>query len=91
MFTLELNLKTSPAPITLMLKDEQTAQQQLQTLVKAVQTRDPQWLSLTCDKTQKQVWVCVAEVAAVQLTPKQGASGAATVRTGFAVQLETAS
>ncbi|MEN9205837.1 MAG: hypothetical protein Q6J68_06015 [Thermostichales cyanobacterium SZTDM-1c_bins_54] len=91
MFTLELNLKTSPAPITLMLKDEQTAQQQLQTLVKAVQTRDPQWLSLTCDKTQKQVWVCVAEVAAVQLTPKQGGSGAATVRTGFAVQLETAS
>jgi len=91
MYTLELNLKNSPAPIAVMIKEDETAQQQFQTVVAAVQAGDPQWLSLTCDRTQKHVWVCVKEVAAVQLTPKQGATGAATVRTGFAVQLESAS
>lgn len=89
MYTLELNLKNSPAPVAVMLKDAETAQARYQAVVNALKSGDPQWLDLTCDRTQKQVWVCLADVAAVQLTPKQGSNAATLSRPGFAVQSES--
>ncbi len=86
MYTIELILRGNPAPLGIQKKDEEEARQVFERVVEGIQTGDPKSLELTCDRTGRRLLVLVAELTAVQLTPKSGSAGPGASRPGFVAQ-----
>jgi len=84
MYTLELNLKQSPLPITLQKKALEDAQADYQRISEALQGGNAVALELTCDQVpDKRVMVLVSELAAVQIYEKSGTTSASGKPPGF--------
>lgn len=82
MFTIEITLKGVPAMLAVQYKEAEAAEASFQRLGEVLRSGHPQWLDLTCEKTEKKVLLASAEIAAIQLTPKAGGTQTGT-RAGF--------
>ncbi len=74
-------------PLGIMRKEEDSANQIYQDILKAIQKGDPQMLELSCEKTGRKLSVVAQEITAVQMTPKTGAASVGGARTGFVAQV----
>lgn len=84
MFTLELNLKQTPAPLMIQKKSSEDAQADYHRLTEALKTGNTTVIELTCDQVpEKRVSVLVNEIAAVQIYEKAGTASASGKPPGF--------
>ncbi len=91
MYTIEIVLKSNSAPLGVMQKEEDSANQIYQTLTAAIQQGQPQTVEVSCEKTGRKLTVLTQEIAGIQITPKAGAASSAGVRTGFVAQITESS
>ncbi|MEM0980001.1 MAG: hypothetical protein AAGH78_06980 [Cyanobacteria bacterium P01_H01_bin.58] len=84
MFTLELNLKQTPAPLMIQKKSSEDAQADYQRLTEALKSGNTTVVELSCDQVpEKRVSVLVNEIAAVQIYEKTGTTSASGKPPGF--------
>ncbi len=74
MYTLEVMLRGNPAPLAVQRKEENSALALYQEIVAAIKQSTPPIVELTCEKTGRQLSVLTQEIAAVQITAKDGAT-----------------
>jgi hypothetical protein len=75
MYTIDVMLKYSPAPISVQRKEENEANELYQKLTAAMTNGDPKVMELTCDRdVGKKVTVLCSEISVVQMSQKSGAS-----------------
>ncbi|MEM9005667.1 MAG: hypothetical protein AAGE59_19355 [Cyanobacteria bacterium P01_F01_bin.86] len=84
MYTLELNLKQSPLPLTVQKKELEEAKTDYQRVQDALKTGNAVVIELTCDQIpDKHISVLANEIAAVQLYEKSGTASASGKPPGF--------
>ncbi len=84
MFTLELNLKQTPAPLMVQKKSAEAAKADYQRLVDALKSGNHSVIELSCDQMpDKQVTVLTSELVAVQIYEKAGTASASGKPPGF--------
>ena len=92
MYTLELNLKQSPSPVTIQKKASEEAQADYQRITDALKAGDTVILELECDQVpDKRVSILVSEIAAVQIYEKSGTASASGKPPGFFSMVSEAS
>lgn len=75
MYTIDVMLKYSPAPISVQRKEENEANELYQKLTAAMTEGEPKVMELTCDRDAgKKVTVLCSEISVVQMSQKSGAS-----------------
>lgn len=89
MYTIEVTMKGSAAPIAVQLKEEANAEKIYAQVVDAIAKGEPSLLALNCDRTDKKATVLVQEIAAVQIVPKQSSTTGQGSRPGFFAQLDS--
>ena len=84
MYTLEINLKHSALPISVLKQELEAAQADYSRLTDALKSGSAVFLEVTCDQIpNKSVTVLTSEVAAVQMYEKSGTASASGKPPGF--------
>ncbi|MEO1297296.1 MAG: hypothetical protein AAFW75_16215 [Cyanobacteria bacterium J06636_16] len=84
MYTLELNLKHSPLPLSVQKKEAADAKADYQRVMDALKTGNAVVIELTCDQVpEKHISVLASEIAAVQIYEKSGTTSASGKPPGF--------
>lgn len=84
MFTVELNLKHSPAPVSIQKKSSEEAEADYQRITEALNSGNTVMIELACEQIpNKRVSILLSEVAAVQIYEKSGTTSASGKPPGF--------
>jgi hypothetical protein len=84
MFVIDINLKGSPAALSVQRKTEDDAKALYQQVLEAIRSGSPVTVELSCEQqVGKTIGVLVSEISAVQISEKSGAGTASGRPPGF--------
>ena len=71
MFTIDLTLKYTSMPLSVQRKEAEAAEATYQEIIKAMRSKEPQLLELSCDRqTEKKIAVFSDRISAVMMSEK---------------------
>jgi hypothetical protein len=84
MFIIDITLKNTPLSLSVQRKSADEAEATFKQILDAVQSGNPSFLQLTCDRqTDKKIAILSSEISAVQMSEKSGTTAASGRPPGF--------